>query len=173
MKRFAILSLATLLLGCQTINQENITPLENEVLPKQQNNTYLVIGGVESVYIPPFEIPFQARIDTGAATSSIDAQNITPFERDGEKWISFDIVNKKTSQKHHFEKPIVRKTSIIRTFQEEKRYVVHFDIKMGEEIIDTEFTLNDRSKFEYQVLIGRNILNGRFIVDSSIENTLH
>ena len=104
MKKFAILTLATLLLGCQTINQENITPLENEVLPKQQNNTSLIIGGVESVYIPPFEIPFQARIDTGAATSSIDAQNITPFERDGEKWISFDIVNKKTSQKHHFEK---------------------------------------------------------------------
>ena len=44
---------------------------------------------------------------------------------------------------------------------------------MGEEIIDTEFTLNDRSKFEYQVLIGRNIINGRFLIDSSIENTLH
>ena len=61
----------------------------------------------------------------------------------------------------------------MRTIHGEKRYVVHFDIKMGEELIDTEFTLNDRSKFEYQVLIGRNILNGRFIVDSSIENTLH
>ena len=44
---------------------------------------------------------------------------------------------------------------------------------MGDEIIDAEFTLNDRSKFEYQVLIGRNILNGRFIIDPSIENTLH
>ena len=76
-----------------------LTLSRGEGINKNKNNTSLIIGGVESVYIPPFEIPFQARIDTGAATSSIDAQNITPFERDGEKWISFDIVNKKTSQK--------------------------------------------------------------------------
>ena len=173
MKKFAILILVTFLFACQTSKYETINTIENESLPKQQNNTSLIIGAVESVYIPPFEISFQARIDTGAETSSIDAQNITPFERDGEKWVAFDITNKKTTQKYHFEKPIVRKTNIVRTFQEEKRYVVHFYVKMGEEIIDTEFTLNDRSKFEYQVLIGRNILNGRFIIDPSIENTLH
>ena len=173
MKKFAILILVTFLIACQTTKQEDVNISENKTLPKQQNNTSLIIGAVESVYIPPFEISFQARIDTGAATSSIDAKNIIPFERDGEKWVSFDIVNKKTAEKHHFEKPIVRKTNIVRTIQEEKRYVVHFDVKMGEEIIDTEFTLNDRSKFEYQVLVGRNILNGRFIIDPSIENTLH
>lgn len=173
MKKFAILTLITFLFGCQAINHDNTKLSENKALVKQQNNTYLIIGGVETVYVPPFEIPFQARIDTGAETSSIDAQNIRPFERDGDKWVSFDITNKKTAQTLHFEKPIVRKTNIVRTLKGEKRYVVHFNVKMGEEIIDTEFTLNDRSKFEYQVLIGRNILNGRFIVDSSIENTLH
>ena len=132
-----------------------------------------IVGGVETLYIPPFEVSFQARMDTGAETSSIDAQNIRQFERDGEKWISFDIINRKNNQKHHFEKPIIRKTSIVRTLKEEKRYVVHFAIKMGNEIIDTEFTLNDRSKFEYQILIGRNIINGRYLIDPSIENTLH
>lgn len=173
MKKFAILLLVTFLFGCQSLNHKSLEISENEVLVKQHSNTSPIIGGVETVYVPPFEIPFQARIDTGAEISSIDAKNIRPFERDGEKWVSFDITNKKTSQTIHFEKPIVRKTNIIRTLQGEKRYVVHFDVKMGEEIIDTEFTLNNRSKFEYQVLIGRNILNGRFIVDSSIENTLH
>ena len=173
MKKFAILTLITFLFGCQTTNHENAQISENEFLVKQHNNTSLIIGGVETVYVPPFEIPFQARIDTGAETSSIDAKNIHPFERDGEKWVSFDITNRKTSKTIHFEKPVVRKTNIVRTLKGEKRYVVHFDITMGDEIIDTEFTLNDRSKFEYQVLIGRNILNGRFIVDSSIENTLH
>ena len=132
-----------------------------------------IVGGVETLYIPPFEVSFQARMDTGAETSSIDAKNIRHFERDGEKWVSFDITNRKNNQTHHFERPVVRKTSIIRTGNEEKRYVVNFDIKMGEEIIGAEFTLNDRSKFEYQVLIGRNIINGRYLIDSSTENTLH
>ena len=152
MKKFAILTLVAFLFACQSVNYENTNILNSNDSKKIQNNTSLIIGGVENVYIPPFEVSFQARIDTGAETSSIDAKNIRPFERDGEKWVAFDIINKKTAQTHHFEKPIVRKTNIVRTIHGEKRYVVHFDIKMGEELIDTEFTLNDRSKFEYQVL---------------------
>lgn len=173
MKKFTVLLTTFLLFACQTTDSTTmpISPKDTSTnLPKAN---LPIVGGVENLYIPPFEISFQARMDTGAETSSIDAQNIRPFERDGEKWVSFNITNRKNGQKHHFEKPIIRKTSIIRTLKEEKRYVVHFAIKMGDEIIDTEFTLNDRSKFEYQILIGRNIISGRYLIDSSIENTLH
>ena len=111
--------------------------------------------------------------NTGAETSSLDAKNIRPFERDGEKWVSFDIINRKNGEKHHYQKPVKRKTNIVRTGEEERRYVVHMDIKFGKEIINAEFTLNDRDKFDYQVLIGRNIINGRFIIDPSLENTMH
>ncbi len=103
MKKFAILLLVTFLFGCQSLNHKSLEISENEVSVKQHSNTSPIIGGVETVYVPPFEIPFQARIDTGAETSSIDAKNIRPFERDGEKWVSFDITNKKTSQTIHFE----------------------------------------------------------------------
>lgn len=173
MKNFTILFTLILLLGCQSINQTEMLTPEKQTSEIQKNTSIPIVGGVETLYLPPFEISFQARMDTGAETSSIDAQNITPFERDGEKWVSFDIINKKNGQKHFFEKPIIRKTNIIRTNKAEKRYVVHFAIKMGNEIIDAEFTLNDRSKFEYQVLIGRNIISGRFLIDPSAENILH
>ena len=46
------------------------------------------------------------------------------------------------------------------------------NIKMGNEIIKAEFSLAHRDRFEYQGLIGRNILTGRAVVDTSIENTL-
>lgn len=161
------------LAACQTTNITNTKTIDEQTSMSQKNTSMPIVGGVETVYLPPFDISFQARMDTGAETSSIDAKNIHPFERDGEKWISFDIINRKNNQRHHFERPIIRKTNIIRTAQEEKRYVVLFDIKMGNELIEAEFTLNDRSKFEYQVLIGRNIINGRFLIDTSIENTLH
>ena len=173
MKKFTILFATTFLLGCQSINTNDVKNQKTPIPTHEKQISTPIIGGVETLYIHPFDISFQARMDTGAETSSIDAQNIIHFERDGEKWISFDITNKKNGQTHHFEKPVVRKTSIIRTIQGEKRYVVLFDIKMGNELIDAEFTLNDRSKFEYQVLIGRNIINGRFLIDTSIENTLH
>ena len=46
------------------------------------------------------------------------------------------------------------------------------DIKIGGQKIKTEFTLAERSNFEYQGLIGRSLLSGRFIIDTSLEYTL-
>ena len=173
MKKFTVLTALMFLFGCQSTDSFVQTNDATTVVADTQTSQTPIVGGIETLYIHPFDISFQARMDTGAETSSIDAQNIQPFERDGEKWVSFDITNRKNNQTQHFEKPITRKTNIVRTFQEEIRYVVNMSLQIGDEIIDSEFTLNDRSKFEYQVLIGRNIINGRFIIDPSIENTLH
>ena len=132
-----------------------------------------VIGGVEPVYFLPLKTPIASRIDTGAETSSIDVDNIRPFERDGEKWVAFKITNNQTGESHYFEKRLVRKSTIRRIHQDEQRYVVEMDVKIGDDLINAEFSLAKRDKFSYQGLIGRNILNGRFIVDPSLEDTLH
>lgn len=171
MKKLTPLIALSLLTACQTPLPQTpaaeITPL-----PKPAYTTP-VAGGVETLYVTPLQMPFKARMDTGAETSSIDAKNLQPFERDGEKWISFDVVNRKNGEKKHFEKRIKRKTRIVRIETPEYRYAVDMNIKMGNELITAEFTLADREKFDYQVLIGRNIINGRFIIDPTIENTMH
>ena len=173
MKKLLTILFVTLLGACQT-QQTSVTPVTTTPQdPKPVQRQTPVVGGVETAYVLPFSMPFHARMDTGAETSSIDAKNIKPFERDGDKWVSFDIVNRKNAETHHFEKPIKRKTSIIRTGKKEHRYVVIMDIKMGQKLIKAEFTLNDRKKFNYQLLIGRNIINGRYIVDPTLQNTLH
>ena len=71
------------------------------------------------------------------------------------------------------EKEIVRQTVIKRKHKDEKRLVVNMDVKFGNEIITAVFSLADREKFEYQALIGRNILTGRAIVDTSVSHTLN
>lgn len=131
-----------------------------------------VIGSVEPVVILPMTVSLPARIDTGAETSSLGVSNMTPFERDGEKWVAFDVVDPDSKTTERFEKKIARKTSIKRINGDEDRTVVSLTIRFGTEIIETEFTLADRSKFAYPVLIGRNIISGRAIVDVSEENTL-
>lgn len=131
-----------------------------------------IIGSVEPVYIFPMENPFEARIDTGAEISSIDASQIKRFERDGEKWVSFTLKNRTTGETHTFEKKILKITSIKRIYQDEERLTVQMKIKFGTEIISAPFTLADRSKFNYQILIGRNVLNGLAVVDPAISNTL-
>lgn len=132
-----------------------------------------IIGEVEPVYLKDIDSVFYARIDTGAETSSIDAFNIKEFERDGEPWVSFDVKNRKTKEKRTFEKKIVRKTFIKRQQgEDEKRIVVNMEIKIGNQLFVKEFSLGNRKKFNYQVLIGRNILNGLAVVDVAIKNSL-
>lgn len=174
MKKIIVVAAMVILSACQN-NIEQIPAVEPPAAAKTQQipDGVKIAGAVETLYVTPIAMPFQARMDTGAETSSLDANNIRPFERDGEKWVSFDVINRKNGEKHHFEKPVKRRTTIVRIKHEEARYVVNMSIKMGDELINAEFTLAERDKFNYQVLIGRNILNGRFIIDPSLENTMH
>ncbi len=163
--------LAVLTVSCQSTQTSVQTPAVEA--PQPMKHALDVIGGIEPVYVLPMKASFDARIDTGAETSSLGASRIRPFERDGEKWVSFDLVNSSTGEKKHFEKRVERKARIRRSTADEFRMTVMMDVKIGTEVISTEFTLADRDNFNYQLLIGRNIINGRFIVDPSIENTLH
>lgn len=132
-----------------------------------------IIGEVEPIYFLPMKTPFLARIDTGATTSSLDAKDIVYFERDGERWVSFKLVNRKTKEEHAFEKKIERSFRVKRAGEDERRKAVKMEIKMGKEKFSAYFSLADREGFDYQGLIGRNILTGRFIVDTSTSYTLN
>ena len=162
--------------GCSDTKKQTLLPAivpQSQKTPKVEvlrpNN---IIGAVEPFYILPMKSAFIARVDTGATTSSIDVQNLKQFERDGEKWVSFDIVNNTSSETYHFERPILKKVKIKRIEQEEHRVKVMLDIKIGGQKIKTEFTLAERSDFEFQGLIGRSLLSGRYIVDTSLSHTL-
>ena len=87
--------------------------------------------------------------------------------------MSFDIIDRRTKNTYHFEKKLRRKIAIKRINQDENRFVVNMDILFGKKTITEEFTLADREKFEYPVLIGRNILTGRAVVDTSVSNTFY
>ncbi|MBP5615250.1 MAG: ATP-dependent zinc protease [Alphaproteobacteria bacterium] len=131
-----------------------------------------IIGAIEPFYILPMKSAFYARVDTGAMTSSIDVENLSRFERDGEKWVSFDVVNNRSNETYHFEKPLLKRVKIKRIGQEEHRLKVMMDIKLGGTKIKTPFTLAERAEFEYQGLLGRSVLTGRYLVDTSLEYTL-
>lgn len=128
--------------------------------------TLLVIGEAEYVYIGIDDIRLAARIDTGATTSSLDARKIKLYESDGKKWVRFQVVEPKSGKTTAFKRPLTRTAEIKRHGAEkQKRYVVKLPIKLGPIDREIEFTLTDRSLFEYPVLIGRNFLKGTAVVD--------
>lgn len=180
LKKISILLLSVFISACASKNIDipSVIPADKPIIQKspvteEKKYDLGVIGAIEPVYILPQKIALLARIDTGAKTSSLDAKNVKLFERDGVQWVAFDVVDRKTKMAYHFEKKLRRKISIKRIEKDEDRYVVNMDILFGKKTITEEFTLADREKFEYPVLIGRNILTGRAVVDTSISNTFY
>ena len=135
------------------------------VCPAAQLDGKLVLGAVEYVKITPPGIIYQARIDTGAEGTSIHAANIVRFERDGEKWVKFDLDNQ-DGKSITLERQILRTVKVQAPRGEgERRPVVMMGVTLGSLSQQLEMSLDDRSKMSQRVLIGRNFLHNNAIVD--------
>ena len=120
----------------------------------------IIIGSEEIVSFPEVGIDsINARIDTGATTSSLGVKKIQ--EKNGV--LCCTMPNKQTVCFRDYKKKVI-KSSFGHT---EERYVVKLLINISGRNIRTDFTLANRSKMKYTVLIGRKLLKGKFIVDVS------
>ena len=129
------------------------------------------IGWLEDVKVNGSDFQLKAKIDTGATTSSLNAKIIKKFTKDGDKWIRFRIKNK-MGQNILLERKIVRYVKIKRKLAFAlKRPVINLGICIGKVFREQEVNLADRKNFEYQMLVGRNYLQGNFLVDSELVYT--
>jgi hypothetical protein len=158
------------LTGCQSMGKQEAVNCP-EVVSTNDIGDQIIIGAAEEVQLPDQKISLNARIDTGATTTSINAQNIKKFERDGKNWVKFEIHNE-TGKVASLEKPVSRMVNIKRHGAEDQiRYAVKLKLKLGKVNIVSEVTLADRSKFTFPLLIGRSFLTDMAIVDVSKEFT--
>lgn len=127
-----------------------------------------IIGAVESVRVDPPGAHLDARIDTGATTTSIHADDKQEFERDGRRWVRFNLNDITDEELRHIELPVERTVLIKRHNADSvRRYVVKMWISLGTIREQVEVTLADRGDFEYPLLIGRNFLTDTALVDVS------
>ncbi len=128
-----------------------------------------IIGSLEWLYMDPPGRHYRARVDSGAETSSLSASEVVEFERDGDDWVRFTFQHDSADESVGFELPIKR-TVLIRQASSttlDRRVVVELDIRLGDELQATEFTLTDRSRMTYPVLLGRAFLMDLYVVDVS------
>jgi len=130
-----------------------------------------IVGWVERVVLQPGNVQLQAKLDTGAEYSSLDATQITKFNRDGREWVRF-AVNDRHGKKILMERPLLRQATIKRHFaQSQTRPVISLKVCLGGVSADTEVNLVDRSGFVYPMLIGRKFMGGRLIIDPAQQLT--
>jgi len=128
-----------------------------------------ILGTEEWCQLNGLGIPWiKARIDSGAKTSSIQAQNIKIFVKGGKEWASFEVfpIQENRSIKISCEAPLIDRRMVKSSSGiSEERFVVKTSLNMGEQEFDIELTLAARENMEYRMLLGREALSGRFMVN--------
>ena len=128
-------------------------------------------GWVEKGLILPTNVAVKMKLDTGALTSSLDARAITRFKRDGKPWVRFMLVVTDADSgklvKQQFERRVERSVTVRGAGGMEQRPTVTMSICLGDKVYEEWFTLRDRSKMIYPVLLGRRLLAELGPVDAS------
>jgi len=129
-----------------------------------------VYGWREDIEVKGFPGKLQAKLDSGALTSSIHAEEKEFFERDGKKWIRFLVKDMRKGKKisGRIEAPMVRVAKIKEPGGASvSREVVLLSFRLGDKKFRGEFTLNNRGNMLSPVLIGRSIIRDLGWVDVS------
>ena len=119
-----------------------------------------LIGWRERVVLPKLGLgPLIAKVDTGARSAALHAEDITIRG----SHVRFAIPN--NGRKHHYELPIKGQRRVKSTSgHSEMRAVVETMIEIGGVKFSAEVTLTDRADMGVPMLLGRATIRGRFIV---------
>ncbi len=131
-----------------------------------EDKTKTVIGAVEEVVLFPWRVKLPARIDTGAGMTSLDVRDLTVKNRVAQFRLPEKYGNTLISL------PVIRHCKVRSADSRRRRPVVEIELCVGSKRMRVQANLNDRSQFEYPLILGRNALKQGFIVDCAQERML-
>jgi len=137
--------------------------------PSDTKQERTIVGKEEWCALPSLGLPaIKARIDSGAATSSLHAFNIHEFEENGERFVHFDIHplqhDSKTMQSCRA--PVIDTRTIKSSSGEaQRRPIIKTAITLGNETWDIEVSLANRDTMGFRMLIGREALGHHVLID--------
>lgn len=126
----------------------------------------LILGWVESVQLIGPGLTLEAKLDTGAATSSLDARIVKKFRKGGKRWVRFGILDPRTGEEVMLVRERVRTIGVVQHEGENQvRPTVMMRMCVAGELLEVEVSLVDRSQFSYPLLLGRSALEKFALVD--------
>lgn len=132
----------------------------------------VIAGWAEAVRIYPGEIQVNAKLDTGANTSSLHVESPVFYSRDSSNWVRFEFRNRR-GVATIIDRPIIRVAKIKEAGDRlQERPVITIGVCLGNLFQETEVTLFDRTGFNFALLLGRRFLAGKVLVDSSRKRLL-
>lgn len=137
-------------------------------MKKQRAGTRVEIGWCEMVDIPSLGLSgVHAKMDTGAATSSIHATRVKPVDRNGKACVEFWFRLNAGEKPKRYEAPIIDRRSVRSSNGEaQERYVIAAQFCFGKLCWNGQLTLANRRSMAFPLLIGRRALRRGFLVNS-------
>lgn len=129
----------------------------------------VVIGKEEWCALPDLQLPaIKARIDSGARTSALHAFNIHTYTARGERWVRFDVnpIQKDRGIITHCRARLVEERDVKSSSgHTERRPVIEATIVLGSVSQTLQLTLTNRDSMGYRMLLGREAMQGRMLID--------
>ena len=135
---------------------------------------HTIVGWREWVAFPEIGLPaVRAKVDTGAKTTALHAHDIAVEERDGQPWATFVVHPFFRHEKLQVtcEAPVVDDREVTSSSgHTELRVVIGVTFRLGIKSDSSEWpievTLTDRRGMRFPMLLGREAMAGRVLVDS-------
>lgn len=131
-----------------------------------------LIGWREWVAFPEWGIEaMKVKTDTGARTSALHATDIEEFRRDGVQWARFTVHpwQRNDLDAHVVEVPCVDQRAVTSSSGAKSvRPVIRASIELAGAPHQIELTLTRRDEMGFRMLLGRNAMAGRYVVDPSL-----
>jgi len=146
-------------------------PVSDSHAPKPPARPLSIIGWRERVALPALNITsVKAKIDTGARSSALHAFDIEIFKKEDADFVRFKVHPSQSSRKKIVtaEAPLLEMRAIRSSSgQSETRPVIQTTVSIGNYQWPIELTLTNRDVMGFRLLLGRQAVRQRFLVDSS------
>ena len=128
-----------------------------------------ILGWREWVSLPCLGIAaIRAKLDTGAKTSALHAWDVSLHTIDGQQWIRFRVssMRGKEAASVECEAPVSDERWVTNSSgASERRYIISTDLQIGQSSWPIELSLTNREAMEFPMIIGREAMRDRLIVD--------
>ena len=140
-------------------------PLDHQPTPSASRT----IGWQEWLVLPDLELgAIKAKVDTGAKTSAIYALNQELFDCHDETWVRFATFPIQDNEDFSVvcEAKLIDKREVTNSGGDtQSRYVIETIVELGGKQWLIEITLSNRAEMRYRMLLGRQAIVGRYVID--------
>lgn len=140
--------------------------------PRNTKRPRFVVGWREWLKLPELGIELiKAKVDTGARTSALHAEQIRFVRRGGRRYVRFVVHPRQRSKTPEVETvALLHDERIVRSSNgvQQLRPVILTEVDIGGAIWPIELTLTSRDVMGFRMLLGRQAIRGHALVDPGL-----